>query len=80
MLLQFLGVPQQFGEIVERIGWIAITERYSAQIEARAENLTNTPIFANPNTSIDSTSFGRITSTAGLNPARLIVLKARFNF
>ncbi len=59
---------------------IRINERFSAQIGATAENITNTPIFAPPNLSVDSTAFGRITSTAGLNPQRLIVLQARFNF
>jgi hypothetical protein len=59
---------------------IRINERFSAQIGATAENITNTPIFANPQTNIDNTAFGRITSTAGLNPSRLIVLQARFNF
>jgi hypothetical protein len=59
---------------------IRINERFSAQIGATAENITNTPIFGNPQTSINNTSFGRITATAGLNPSRLIVLQARFNF
>ena len=59
---------------------IRINERFMAQIGATAENVTNTPTFANPTTSIESTSFGRITSEAGLYPVRLIVLQARFNF
>jgi hypothetical protein len=59
---------------------IRINERFSAQIGATAENLTNTPIFGNPATNINSTTFGRITTVAGLNPSRLIVLQARFNF
>jgi hypothetical protein len=59
---------------------IRINERFMAQIGATAENVTNTPTFANPTTSINSTSFGRITTEAGLYPVRLIVLQARFNF
>jgi hypothetical protein len=59
---------------------IRINERFLAQIGATAENVTNTPTFANPTTSINSTSFGRITGEAGLYPVRLIVLQARFNF
>lgn len=59
---------------------IRINERFSAQFGATAENVTNTPTFANPTTNINSTAFGRITSTAGLYPFRLIVLQARFNF
>jgi hypothetical protein len=65
---------------VNLIKRIKINERFSAQIGATAENLTNTPIFANPQMNINNTAFGRITSTAGLNPSRLIVLQARFNF
>lgn len=59
---------------------IVINERFNFQIGATAENLTNTPTFANPQMSINSTAFGRITGTAGLNPSRLIVLQGRFNF
>jgi hypothetical protein len=39
-----------------------INERLNFQIGASAQNLTNTPIFGNPNTTINSTSFGRITA------------------
>jgi len=59
---------------------IRFNERFVGQFGATAENVTNTPTFANPNTSIESTTFGRITTTAGLYPLRLIVLQARFNF
>ena len=41
---------------------IPINERFVLQLGATATNLTNTPIFANPNVTINSTSFGRITS------------------
>jgi hypothetical protein len=70
-----------------------INERFNMLLEATAQNLTNTPAFGNPTTSIDSTSFGRITavgsfassSIGGVNPvaqsgARIIVLQARVNF
>lgn len=63
------------------------------QIGASANNVTNTPIFGNPNTDINSTSFGKITaagaaasnSIGAINPvassgARIIVLQARVNF
>jgi hypothetical protein len=59
---------------------IRINERFMAQIGATAENVTNTPTFANPSTNIESTGFGRITAEGGLYPVRLIVLQARFNF
>ncbi len=60
---------------------IPINERFVFQIGATAENLTNTPIFGNPNTNIDSTAFGRITTTSAIGyPSRLIVLQGRLNF
>jgi hypothetical protein len=59
---------------------IKINERVTAQIGATAQNATNTPIFAPPtatNLSINSTTFGTITSATG---ARLIVLQGRITF
>ena len=72
---------------------IRINERFNLQIGASANNLTNTPVFGNPNTDINSISFGRITaagaaassSIGAINPvassgARIIVLQGRVNF
>jgi Carboxypeptidase regulatory-like domain len=56
---------------------IPITERVAAQIGATAQNATNTPIFGDPNTSINSTSFGVIGGATG---ARLIVMQGRITF
>jgi hypothetical protein len=50
------------GSIFRRID---LTERYRLELRAEAFNLTNTPQFANPNTSMTSSSFGYITSTIG---------------
>ncbi len=44
---------------------IDLTERYRMEIRAEAFNVTNTPQFANPNTSMTSTTFGYITGTIG---------------
>ncbi len=44
---------------------INLTERYRLNIRAEAFNLTNTPQFANPNTTMTSSSFGYVTSTIG---------------
>jgi hypothetical protein len=44
-----------------------ITERFRAELRAESTNFTNSPGFANPNTTVGSANFGRITGTlAGL--------------
>jgi hypothetical protein len=57
---------------------IRITERFKLQIGATGQNITNSPQFGSPNTSIGSANFGRITGTAATY--RLIVLQGRLNF
>ena len=62
---------------------IRITERFNFQIGATALDATNTPIFNDPDMSIDSPTFGRIlgTSTSLQAPGnRIMVLQGRFNF
>jgi hypothetical protein len=65
---------------------IRITERFTFQIGATAENISNTPQFSAPsaaNMNVNSASFGRITSTfapSGATSYRVIVLQARLNF
>jgi hypothetical protein len=72
--------PGQKGVNVNLIKRIRINERFTLQLGATAQNLTNTPVFGSPNTNINSTSFGRITTTTGTYPSRLIVLQGRLNF
>lgn len=44
-----------------------ITERFKCELRADSTNFTNSPAFANPNTTVGNVNFGRITSTlAGL--------------
>jgi hypothetical protein len=43
----------------------AVTDRIRFDLRAEAFNLTNTPAFSNPATSVSSSSFGHITSTVG---------------
>jgi hypothetical protein len=70
-----------------------INERFNVQIGASANNLTNTPMFGNPTTSIESASFGHITAVGNSasssigqinavagSGARILVLQARINF
>jgi hypothetical protein len=57
---------------------IKISERFTFQIGATAQNVTNSPQFAAPTTSIGSANFGRITSTA--STYRILVLQSRLNF
>jgi Carboxypeptidase regulatory-like domain/TonB dependent receptor len=51
----------------------------SLQLELRADaiNVLNSPVWGNPDTNINSTDFGRITSAGG---SRIIVLNGRINF
>jgi hypothetical protein len=57
---------------------VKINERFTFQIGATAQNVTNSPQFSAPNTSISSANFGRITSTA--STYRILVLQSRLNF
>ncbi len=57
---------------------IRVTERVGFQVGASADNVTNTVQFGNPNTSINSTNFGKITGTT-VGP-RVIVLQGRINW
>jgi hypothetical protein len=56
----------------------SITEKFKGQFRAEALNAMNTPMFAAPNTSFGSSSFGRITSQ--VNFSRMMQLGLRFFF
>ena len=49
----------------------AVTERFTFQIEADAYGLTNTPHFGNPTNDLNSSNFGKISSTLSVNNASL---------
>jgi hypothetical protein len=57
---------------------ISITEKFKGQFRAEALNAFNTPMFAAPNVSFGSSSFGRITSQ--VNFSRMMQLGLRFFF
>lgn len=56
----------------------AIRERIKAQFRAEALNATNTPYFGNPNTTLNSSTFGVITSQ--INNPRMLQLGTRITF
>ena len=58
----------------------AITERVKFRLEAQAFNFLNTPFFANPNTSVTSTSFGQITGLYSGSASRNVQVSARVSF
>jgi hypothetical protein len=55
-----------------------IVERFKGQFRVETLNAFNTPMFAAPNTSLGSSSFGRITSQ--VNFARMLQLGIRLYF
>ena len=57
---------------------VRFTERFNLQIRGEAFNLTNTPIFGNPNTNVESGAFGTI--TAQDNPARSVQIGLKLLF
>ena len=74
----YLEGPGQVRFDVNLVKRIRIGEGKEFEFRADAIDLLNRPNFANPNTDINSTNFGRITETNGGN--RIIVLNARINF
>jgi hypothetical protein len=69
--------PSRFGLDMAMQKRTRLTERTTFTIRADAVNVLNRPIWNNPNTDINSDSFGRITSATG---TRTITLNARIDF
>ena len=74
----YLEGPGQVRFDINLIKRIRIGEGTEFEFRADAIDVLNRPNFANPNTDINSTTFGRITETNGGN--RIIVLNVRLNF
>ena len=73
----FLEGPGSFRLDLNLIKRVKIAEGKELHLRADAINATNNPQFSNPNTDINSLSFGRITGAGG---NRIVVVGARFNF
>jgi hypothetical protein len=69
--------PSNMGLDVALNKKFVLTEGKTFSIRADAINVMNSPVWGNPNTNINSSSFGRITTAGG---ARSITLSARFDF
>jgi hypothetical protein len=69
--------PSRLTLDVNMIKRIAITESKNFEVRMDATNVLNHPNFGNPVTSINSTTFGRISTASG---ARRFTLGARLNF
>jgi carboxypeptidase family protein len=73
----YLEGPGAFRFDMNLLKHIRIREGIEFILRADAINVLNSPQFGNPNTDINSTSFGRILSADG---NRIVVLSARLNF
>ena len=60
--------------------WINFSERYKLQYRADFYNLTNTPVFANPELRRGRGGFGRVSNTLVGSNGRLIQMSLRFEF
>ena len=74
----YLTGPGYFDLDLNLMKRFKIAEHKEFIIRCDATNATNTPSFANPNTTIANPNFGNITSTT--STSRIIVFGARLNF
>lgn len=74
----FLTGPGIFQLDVNLLKRFKFKDRYDFYLRADAVNVANHANFSNPDTNINSTTFGRITGTS--TDARIVVLSARFSF
>jgi hypothetical protein len=81
--------PWQYSDITGPIFWntdgslsksFPIKERYRVELRLEAYNLTNSLMWANPNMTVGSATFGRSTAQATGNRGREIQYTARFHF
>ncbi len=75
---QFIG-PRQFQTNVSLSKKFRFTERYSFDLRVDALNLTNTPVFGFPTTTLTSSAFGSIQDNVN-SLARRLQFSGKFNF
>jgi hypothetical protein len=80
MGLTWIEGPRDFKLDLNVIKRVRIRESKELEFRINAINALNHPVFANPNTNINSNSFGRITATSTGTTARQINTSLRVNF
>lgn len=78
--LKWIEGPHDFKLDLNLIKRFRIAEGKEIQVQVNAINFLNHPVFANPNTNINSIAFGQITSTSTGTTPRQIVTTLRYNF
>jgi hypothetical protein len=73
----YLSGPGAFGMDLNLVKRFRISERVNFEFRLDAINALNHPVFGNPVTNINNTSFGRITTATG---NRVLVLNGRISF
>jgi len=78
--LTWIEGPRDFKLDLNVIKRVRIQEAKELEFRINAINVLNHPVFASPNTSINSNSFGRITATSAGTTPRQIVTSLRVTF
>jgi hypothetical protein len=78
--LKTIEGPADFKLDINLIKRVKLAESKELQIQLSAINVLNHPVFANPNVSINSVNFGRITATSTGTTPRQLMTSLRFNF
>jgi hypothetical protein len=78
--LNWIEGPPDFKLDLNVIKRVRIQETKELEFRVNAINVFNHPVFANPNTNINSNNFGRITATSAGTTPRQIVTSLRVNF
>jgi hypothetical protein len=73
-----IRTPWQFSTNLSLGKQFAIREEMNVEVRIEAQNALNHPVFQGPNTQVDDSGFGKITSTS-IGP-RQVQLAIKFNF